>query len=144
LYEKLCNILGKKETKFIYNDNGTEVEETVANIEFLSGDDSIYRRQVVFEGVERGYCTLLIGSTISDEGLNLPKLDTLILAGGGKSSTRAYQRIGRVMRLYPGKNKCFVFDFDDETPIFHRHARCRRKLYEEEEEFVIKDFEVTV
>jgi len=144
LYEKLCNILGKKETKFIYNDNGTEVEETVANIEFLSGDDSIYRRQVVFEGVKRGYCTLIISSTIADEGLDLPKLDTLILAGGGKSSCKAYQRIGRVMRLYPGKNKCFVFDFDDETPIFHRHARCRRKLYEEEEEFVIKDFEVTV
>jgi superfamily II DNA or RNA helicase len=95
-------------------------------------------------GIDKGYCKICISSCVFDEGIDAPRLDTLILAGGGKSSTRAYQRIGRVMRLYPGKNKCFVFDFDDETPIFHRHARCRRKLYEEEEEFVIKDFEVTV
>jgi superfamily II DNA or RNA helicase len=121
-----------------------ETEETVSNIEFISGDTDTRRRNVVFEATKKGICKIVIGTSIGDEGLDLPILDTLILAGGGKSSTRAYQRIGRVMRLYPGKNKCYVFDFDDETPIFHRHAKRRRKLYEEEEEFEINDFEVTV
>ncbi len=41
----------------------------------------------------------LIATTLADEGLDVPCLNTLILAGSGKSSTKALQRIGRVIRL---------------------------------------------
>ena len=64
------------------------------------------------------------------EGLDLPILDCLILAGGGKSSTRAFQRVGRVLRLHKNKKRAIVFDFEDSTPMLNRHAKIRKKLYE--------------
>lgn len=72
------------------------------------------------------------------EGLDLPILDCLILAGGGRSSTRAFQRVGRVLRLYKGKKRAIVFDFEDATPMLNRHAQVRRKLYQQEPAWEIK------
>ena len=146
LRDKLLHIIGetKQNVKFIDPKSGLEDTLEVANIEFLSGKDSTKQRQAVIEGVKQGVCKILIASTIGDEGLDLPNLDTLILAGAGKSSTRAFQRIGRVLRLYTGKTKAFVFDFDDETPMFKRQTKARRKMYETEEEWDIKEFIVNV
>ena len=72
------------------------------------------------------------------EGLDLPILDILILGGGGKSSTRAFQRIGRVLRLHKNKKRAIVFDFEDGTPMLNRHAKVRKKLYETEPAWDIK------
>ena len=145
LLDKLKHILGENKSTISFKDkNGNISQDEVSNIEFLSGSDDSCRRLAVLEAVKQNKCRILIATSIADEGLDLPILDTLILAGGGKSSTRAYQRVGRVLRIYPGKSKAFVFDFEDETPIFKRHSKVRRKLYEEEEEWDIKTFNVTV
>jgi superfamily II DNA or RNA helicase len=110
----------------------------VKNIEFLSGKDAPLRRKAVIQAVKEKKCRFLIGSTIADEGLDIPSLDCLILAGGGKSSTRAFQRIGRVIRLFEGKTRAICFDFQDYTPMLRRHSRVREKLYRTEEEWEIK------
>ena len=74
----------------------------------------------------------------------IPSLDVLILAGGGKSSTRAFQRVGRVIRLFTDpvtgkkKERALVFDFQDYTPMLRRHARVREKLYKTEEAWDVK------
>jgi superfamily II DNA or RNA helicase len=112
----------------------------VKNIEFLSGEDDGLRRKAVIQAVKEKKCQILIGSTIADEGLDIPSLDLLILAGGGKSSTRAFQRVGRVLRLFDGKTRAMVFDFQDYTPMLRRHARIREKLYKTEDEWDIKYF----
>lgn len=72
------------------------------------------------------------------EGLDVPILDCLILAGGGRSSTRAFQRIGRVLRLYEGKERAIAFDFEDYTPMLRRHSKIRKKLYLQEPKWEIK------
>lgn len=72
------------------------------------------------------------------EGLDLPILDCLILAGGGKSSTRAFQRVGRVLRLHKNKKRAIVFDFEDSTSMLNRHAKIRKKLYETEPAWEVK------
>lgn len=120
----------------------------VKSVEFLSGKDDQLRRKAVLQAVRERRCRVLIGSTIADEGLDVSSLDTLILAGGGKSSTRAFQRIGRVLRLHEErdeqgqvtyrKSRAVVFDFDDATPILKRHARIRQKLYHSEPRWEIK------
>lgn len=110
---------------------------TIGNIEFLSGKDDLVKRNAVLQAVKNGFCKILIASTIADEGLDLPCLDTLILAGSGKSSTRAFQRIGRVLRLYPGKTNAIVYDFMDNNPTFYKHALVRKALYETEKEWKI-------
>ena len=118
--------------------NGKMVSIRVKNIEFLSGQDDALRRKAVLQAVKEKKIDILIGSTIADEGLDLPVLDCLILAGGGKSSTRAFQRIGRVLRLSEGKDRAIVFDFEDATPTLHRHFKIRKKLYETEPKWEIK------
>lgn len=116
--------------KFNINVDGENVE--VSTVEFLSGQDNSIKRKAVFQAVKENKTRILIGSTIADEGLDLPKLDCLILAGSGKSSTRAFQRIGRVLRLYEGKKDAIVFDFMDYTKTFKRHAKIREALYKTE------------
>ena len=134
LQERLLKQLGEKVTAMVVKHPKTNVDTTVRvkNVEFLSGSDNSLRRRAVLEAVKEGKCDILIASTIADEGLDLPILDTLILAGGGKSSTRAFQRIGRVIRLYKDKKVAYVFDFTDYTPMLRRHSRERQKYYKEE------------
>lgn len=105
---------------------------TVANVEFLSGGDSRERREAIIKAARMGFVRILIGTTIVDEGLDIPALDCLILAGGGKSSIKAFQRIGRVLRPHPNKRDAIVFDFMDRTETLWRHAMIRKALYETE------------
>ncbi|AEO93482.1 gp223 [Bacillus phage G] len=126
--------------------NGKEQLVRVRNIEFLSGQDDAIRRKAVIQAAKEKKVKVLIGSTIADEGLDIPSLDCLILLGGGKSSTRAFQRIGRVLRLYTDpvtkepKKRAICFDFVDYTPMLRRHSRVREKLYLTEEKWEIKFF----
>lgn len=116
------------------------------NIELLTGDDDSIKRNAVLQAAREKKCRILIASTIFDEGIDVASLDTLILAGGGKSSTRAFQRIGRVLRLYTDpitgkkKERATVFDFCDFTKILRRHARARDKMYAQEPAWDIKNF----
>lgn len=118
-----------------YYINGTKY--TINNAEFISGVDNVEYRQAVFAAVKDGFCQYLIGSTIADEGLDCPPLDTLILAGAGKSSTRAFQRVGRVLRLNKGKKNAIVYDFMDSNSTFYKQALTRQALYETEDEWKI-------
>jgi len=61
------------------------------------------------------------------------------LAGGGKSSTRALQRVGRITRPWPGKKYGIVIDIVDEIRYFREHASQRRKIYSTEPKWIIKD-----
>ena len=144
LLDTVSKRIGEKVKPFTIKNPKTNKDVTVRvrNVELLSGNDDTVKRLAVFEAVKAGFCRCLIASTIADEGLDLPILDTLILAGGGKSSTRAFQRIGRVIRLHEGKTKGIVFDFTDYTPMLRRHSRNRQKYYEQEPLWDIHKFNV--
>ena len=144
LLDMVSKRIGGKVKPFTIKNPKTNKDVTVRvrNVELLSGNDDTVKRLAVFEAVKAGFCRCLIASTIADEGLDLPILDTLILAGGGKSSTRAFQRIGRVIRLHEGKTKGIVFDFTDYTPMLRRHSRNRQKYYEQEPLWDIHKFNV--
>lgn len=107
--------------------------------EFLSGSDNTKTRETILNNVKNGKTKILIASTIADQGLDLPILDSLILAGGGRSSTRAFQRVGRVLRLYEGKKEATVFDFKDMSPTLYTHYLYRKALYETEPLWKIKE-----
>lgn len=132
--------------KVAHPKTGKEQLVRVKNVEFLSGQDDSIRRAAVIKATKEKKVKILIGSTIADEGLDVPSLDCLILAGGGKSSTRAFQRVGRVIRLFTDpntgipKDRAIVFDFVDYTPMLRRHSRVREKLYRTEELWDIKFF----
>lgn len=103
---------------------------------FLSGRDTADYRKKVLNQIRHGELRHLIATSIADEGLDLPALDALNLAGGGKSSTNAYQRIGRVIRTYDSKSCGLVADYDvHDNGWLHKHAATRRSIYLREKGF---------
>lgn len=116
-----------------------------ANIKcaMLYGNDTLDRRNEVKEQLIKKEISLILASTIFDLGLDLPELNSLILCGGGKSSIRCLQRIGRVIRMHPGKKFAAVVDFYDQVKFLKKHSLIRYKVYSSESGFqVIKSKEM--
>lgn len=117
--------------------HGHFLEKNIKNSIFVHGGTAKKKRTKYLEDFEKGKFPILIGSTIADEGLDLPNLSVLIKCGGGKSQTRAKQRVGRVIRLDPSDpdKKPLVFDFMDTGRWVSKHSRARKKILQQEEEF---------
>jgi len=113
------------------------ITERYHPMEFISGRDFTEKRLGAIQGMREGEIHGLIASTIADEGLDIKRLAGLILAGGGKSSTRALQRVGRVLRPFEGKTHAIVIDMADESKYLRVHSAKRKEIYLTEPEFVI-------
>jgi superfamily II DNA or RNA helicase len=92
--------------------------------------------------MKKGKHRCIIASSIFDEGVDVRPLSALILAGSGKSQTRALQRIGRVIRSYEGKKDAIIIDFFDDIKYMRKHSQARRKMYKTEPKFEISDIEM--
>lgn len=120
--------------------HGKDLEKRIPNSVFLHGAHSSKKRKKHLEQMRKGEASVTISSVIFDEGIDCKPLDTLILAGSGKSSTRALQRIGRVIRPYPGKTEAIVIDFIDNCRYLKAHSLKREKMYMTEPEFVVQRY----
>jgi superfamily II DNA or RNA helicase len=105
---------------------------------FVNGEIDGETRKEVKESFERGELKCLIASSVYDIGVDIPSLDALILGGGGKSTVRALQRIGRVIRIFDGKEDAIVVDFIDNVRYLDKHSAIRISVYETESRFIIK------
>ena len=92
----------------------------------LTGDVPKPEREDMLRSMRSGRSRIAIATQLADEGLDVPILDTLILAGGGRASGRTIQRVGRILRLHGDKQRPLVFDLVDPGPFESQfHARCR-------------------
>ena len=121
-------------------------------VKFVYGEMNPDERARIFDLVRAGRIDGIIATTLADEiavggilplpplrhGLDLPALKSLILAGGGKSSTRALQRVGRIVRPYLGKEAGVVYDIADHVRYFKDHAEKREQIYRTEPKWMIK------
>jgi superfamily II DNA or RNA helicase len=89
------------------------LREINVRAEFISGNASTAQRLAVMEALQDGRITCAIATTIFDEGVNVPEIGALILAGGGKARHKVIQRIGRGLRVVEGKDYLAVFDIWD-------------------------------
>jgi superfamily II DNA or RNA helicase len=118
--------------------HGEKLHETMNDALFLSGKNKLKERDLAVEMLERNEIKTIIASTIFDEGIDIKRINNVILAGGGKSYEKTIQRIGRGMRKFIDENgiektDVKVFDFYDEThPILLRHSKERVKYMKEE------------
>ncbi|KKN70809.1 hypothetical protein LCGC14_0427010 [marine sediment metagenome] len=104
----------------------------------LSGKDSSKVRDEAKAKLEGGDINCIVASTIFDIGVDLPSLSGLIIASGGKSSVRALQRVGRVIRKHPGKQYAAILDFLDQAKFLKSHSTIRYKVYASEKGFDVK------
>ena len=117
------------------------ITEQVHPIDFISGRDGSDIRSRAIQDMRDGTIGVLIASTIADEGLNMKNLSALIMAGGGKSSTRALQRVGRALRIYDNKTHASIVDFNDGAKYLRTHAEKRKRILSSEPGFIILELD---
>lgn len=123
--------------------HGKKIAEMVKGASYLSGNSSKKQREEGLNNLRNGYIKCLSSSTIFDEGVDVRPLDCVILAGGGKSKTRAMQRIGRITRPYTspdGKEKkdAIAVDFRIYDEYLKKHSEEREKMYRTEPAYRIE------
>lgn len=127
-------------------DHGERLEAMIPDSFFINGSHSAKIRLDWLEKMRARKAPVTIATSIFDEGVDIKPLDGLILGGSGKSQTRALQRVGRILRPFEDrvsgfvKNDAFVVDFHDNMKYMLGHSRRRRKIYETEPKFLIKDW----
>ncbi len=106
-------------------------------------------RKKIYDDLRAGCIEVLTATALADEGLDLPPLKTLIIAVGGRSKTRTLQRIGRLVRPYPGKTTTLqrigrlvrpypgkttavAYELEDAAGFARAHLQERLKLYKTE------------
>jgi DNA repair protein RadD len=71
------------------------------------------RRAAALDAFKRGEILTIACSSLADEGMDLPIASVLILARAGKAEGKLTQRVGRVLRPYPGQTCGVVYDIKD-------------------------------
>lgn len=104
---------------------------------FISGKSGMKKRRQTIENMRNGKAQLVIASTIADVGLDVPRLQSIIEAGAGKSSVTALQRLGRIMRPFKDKNECYFITYRDKVPYISQQIDRKIQIWSTEEEFVI-------
>jgi len=84
-------------------------------VQFIHGTKSTETRADAIKALAEQKLDVLISSVITDEGVDIPAVSAVILAGGMKSVIKLYQRIGRGMRPKEKDNKVLIVDFIDLT-----------------------------
>jgi superfamily II DNA or RNA helicase len=118
--------------------HGEELQALMPGVPLVQGSDPSPLRQEVFGRLERKEQMVVIATTLADEGLDIPTLGAVVLASGGKSETRALQRVGRSLRPSPGKKQAVVVDFFDNAPFLREHSIQRLEIFRTEPAFRVE------
>ncbi len=144
----ICNF--KRRTKFIVNFILSLVEnpdrcilllsdriEHLRNIDKLLRDDDFTSVGFYIGGMKEAQlkasetCRVILGSfSMSSEGMDIPSLNTLIMASP-KSDIE--QSVGRILRKHHENLVPTVYDIVDNFSVFRNQAMKRRKFYEKKE-----------
>jgi len=110
-------------------DNWLKTAEVPHRCMTASGNYSVEPRlrQTVWDDLQEKRILCLV-TTLGQEGLDIPSLDAVVIAAGGKSSVKCMQRF-RAMTAWPGKAHCLILDFADRGRYFTEHAAARLAMY---------------
>jgi superfamily II DNA or RNA helicase len=107
----------------ICNDQGIDVK-------FIQGSSDIETRERIRNELNMGLVKTVISTTVWKEGINIPNLNNVINAAGGKSEIATLQGIGRGLRKTSEKDKVVIYDFfDPGHPYLIAHFGERLCLY---------------
>jgi len=83
------------------------------SIPFIQGNTSQSDRDTIKTQLIERKIKICLATISWQEGLNIPNLSVLILAGAGRSEKQLLQKIGRVMRRTKDKEQAIIVDFLD-------------------------------
>jgi superfamily II DNA or RNA helicase len=103
----------------------------------LTGSTRTEDRKEFIEEYVQGRFDVLLGTVLS-EGVDIPEIDVVVVAEGGKDAKKTIQRM-RNLTFKEGKKKAIVIEFADLTNhYFAEHSLERLKTYREESEFEVR------
>jgi superfamily II DNA or RNA helicase len=111
-------------------EHGRLISEKLVNVphEYIHGTSP--NRDSAKTSFENGDNQILIASSIYDEGVDIERVQNVIIAAGYKAPRLSIQRVGRGMRPMEGKERCRVFDFFDTCHAnLQKHSQERLKFY---------------
>ena len=115
-------------------EHGELLQTAIKQSLFVSGKHDTQYRQDVLSKMRKGGSGVYIATNIFDEGIDVPAIDVVILAGGGKSRKNVLQRVGRGIRKKGGDNVLAVHDFiDDTNDYLFNHSDARVQVYKDEQ-----------
>lgn len=90
------------------------------------------KRDELMTAFRAGDLRLVLATQIADEGLDVTRLNRVLLTFPGKHDGRIIQQIGRSIRKHPGKVDAKVYDFvDDLVPVLGRQYLQRKRTYKQ-------------
>ena len=105
-------------------------DENIAH-EVVKGEVSGEEREKIRHRFERGDLDVIVASIgVFKLGVDLPSIEVLIRADGGKSKISTIQILGRALRVKDNRKRVLVYDFYDDTHTYlRRHSRKRLRDY---------------
>jgi len=97
--------------------------------EALTGKVPKKKRTDILDRFRSGELSVVCATNLADEGLDVSRLERLILATPAKAEGRTIQRLGRLMRPHPGKATPVLYDLIDDAPMARRQQSARRRAY---------------
>jgi len=104
-------------------------------VALIMGNTPAKERDSAFEKFKNGKVTCLVSTTVLDEGVDVPDAEVAIILSGSSTERQLIQRIGRVIRYYPGK-VAKVYEVVAQGTIEEKHATRRRA--------VLRDYRIEV
>jgi superfamily II DNA or RNA helicase len=98
--------------------HGNTLKKIIPDATFIRGDMARTKRRDAISSLRNGSLPCAIATTLADEGLDVERLGCAIIAGGGKSCTRVYQRVGRKLRDAVCSERCHAGHY--QFPEFNR------------------------
>ncbi len=158
LLKKACTVATKPALLFVRDiSHGKALERELRAeghyVEFVWGKHDVAVRRAAIRRLVHGDSDVLITSTIFQEGIDIPELQSVIIGAGGKSVIAALQSLGRGMRRRDSqgnvtKAEFSVYDINDQgcgcrgtkhnaCEWMERHTKGRMRAYQSEKYDII-------
>jgi len=101
------------------------------DISLVQGSTESETREEIKKALQSKKTRCVVTTTVWREGINIPSLDCVIWAAGGKSDIATLQGLGRGLRTTDDKKNFFIVDFLDPYRYLAQHTIQRLRIYVE-------------
>ena len=88
-------------------------------------------REAAIQAARVGSVSVLFGTQLADEGLDIPRLDRLHLTYPTRAEAKIEQQVGRIQRAVKGKKDALVVDYVDAVGLLRDQYLDRKSVYRE-------------
>lgn len=76
----------------------------------FTASENVEERMQLIDSFNKGYIEYLVAIRCLDEGINIPSIKSALILSSNDNYREFVQRRGRILRLYPGKEKAHIYD----------------------------------